>query len=300
MFLDLLLLWMRTPMKTNDSLLLVGANGFIGSAIAKYLLSKQIAYYSWDRHTHDLCNLRQTKSYMKQFKGATLRVIYLSSVTRTKMDSSDSMQANISMIDNFIKASKELKIASIIFLSSIDVYDNTEQKFLTEDSELNPNSFYAISKICSENMLQSAFRNSHLTIFRSPGVYGSGDKYDSIIGKFSKLIANRKSVRLFHNGNQLRDYLFVNDLAEIVGHFVKNPTSGIFNLSTGQSLRLSSIIKLISKFLGVEAKVHNIECSHSRDDLRIVNKKLLSYMPRVSLTSMTVGIKNYINENFGK
>ena len=130
MFLDLLLLWMRTPMKTNDSLLLVGANGFIGSAIAKYLLSKQIAYYSWDRHTHDLCNLRQTKSYMKQFKGATLRVIYLSSVTRTKMDSSDSMQANISMIDNFIKASKELKIASIIFLSSIDVYDNTEQKFL--------------------------------------------------------------------------------------------------------------------------------------------------------------------------
>ena len=90
---------------------------------------------------------------------------------------------------------------------------------------------------------------------------------------------------------------FVNDLAEIVAHFVKNPTSGIFNLSTGQSLRLLAIIKLISKFLGVEAKIHNIECNHSRDDLRIVNKKLLSYMPRAPLTSMTVGIKNYINEN---
>ena len=171
-------------------------------------------------------------------------------------------------------------------------------QFLTEDSELNPKSFYAISKICSENMLQSAFRNSHLTIFRLPGVYGSGDKYDSIIGKFSKLIANRKSVRLFHNGNQLRDYLFVNDLAEIVAHFVKHPTSGIFNISSGKSLRITSIIKLIAKFLGVKAVIHNVHCNEKKDDLRITSQKLLSYMPGLSLTSMTAGIKHYISENF--
>ena len=66
------------------------------------------------------------------------------------------MEKNIKMIRNFIRASKELNIISLVFLSSIDVYAQKFDSPLTEESDLFPSSFYATSKICSEYMLQSA------------------------------------------------------------------------------------------------------------------------------------------------
>ena len=236
------------------------------------------------------------KKYFRSFREKTLDVIFVASITRSKEDSFSSMQKNILMINNFIDASQNLKLNSLIFISSVDVYDNKENTQLTEESFLFPSNPYAISKICSEEMLKSAFKENILTILRLPGAYGPNDQFQSIVGGFINSINRKEVITLTNQGRQLRDYVFVNDIGDIILELIKKPQRGIFNLSTGSSLELISNINLISKLLDKEPIIEKSFEKTKEYNLMVSNKKLAKVFINFSFTSMELGIKKYIQE----
>jgi len=283
-------------MKKTSLILVIGGNGFIGKSVIQKLNKKFLATKNISRQECDLLDSHQTKKYFKSFKEKTLDVIFVASITRSKEDSFSSMQKNIIMIKNFIDASKNLEINSLIFISSVDVYDNKENNQLTEESFLFPSNPYAISKICSEEMLKSAFKENILTILRLPGVYGPNDQFQSIVGSFINSINRKEVITLKNQGRQLRDYVFVNDIVDIILELIKKPQEGIFNLSTGRSLELISIINLISKFLDKEPIIEESFEKSKEYNLMVSNKKLAKVLTNFSFTSMDLGIKKYIQE----
>ena len=283
-------------MKKRNLILVVGGNGFIGKSVIKNLKNNFFTTKNINRQECDLLDSHQTKKYFKSFRKKTLDVIFVASITRSKEDSFSSMQKNITMINNFIDASKNLELNSLIFISSVDVYDNKENTQLTEESFLFPSNPYAISKICSEEMLKSAFKETILTILRLPGAYGPNDQFQSIIGGFINSINRKETITLTNQGRQLRDYVFVNDIGDIILELIKKPQEGIFNLSTGSSLELISIINLISKFLDKEPIIEESFEKSKEYNLRVSNKKIAKVFTNFSFTSMELGIKKYIQE----
>jgi nucleoside-diphosphate-sugar epimerase len=281
-------------MNRKSLILVVGSNGFIGKSIIKNLKNNSLATKNISRKECDLLDSYQTIKYFRSFREKTLDVIFVASITRSKEDSFSSMQKNIIMIKNFIDASQNLDINSLIFISSVDVYDNKENTQLTEESFLFPSNPYAISKICSEEMLKSAFKEGILTILRLPGAYGPNDQFQSIVGGFINSINRKEVITLKNQGRQLRDYVFVNDIGDIILELLKKPQEGIFNLSTGSSLELISIINLISKFLDKESIIEGSLEKSKEYNLRISNKKLADIFTNFSFTSMELGIKKYI------
>jgi nucleoside-diphosphate-sugar epimerase len=281
-------------MNRKSLILVVGSNGFIGKSIIKNLKNNSLATKNISRKECDLLDSYQTIKYFRSFREKTLDVIFVASITRSKEDSFSSMQKNIIMIKNFIDASKNLKLNSLIFISSVDVYDYKENTQLTEESFLFPSNPYAISKICSEEMLKSAFKENILTILRLPGAYGPNDQFQSIVGGFINSINRKEVITLKNQGRQLRDYVFVNDIGDIILELLKKPQEGIFNLSTGSSLELISIINLISKFLDKESIIEGSLEKSKEYNLRISNKKLADIFSNFSFTSMELGIKKYI------
>ena len=281
-------------MNRKSLILVVGSNGFIGKSIIKNLNNNSLDTKNISRKECDLLDSHQTTKYFRSFREKTLDVIFAASITRAKEDSFSSMQKNIIMIKNFIDASQNLDINSLIFISSVDVYDNKENTQLTEESFLFPSNPYAISKICSEEMLKSAFKENILTILRLPGAYGPNDQFQSIVGGFINSINRKEVITLKNQGRQLRDYVFVNDIGDIILELLKKPQEGIFNLSTGSSLELISIINLISKFLDKESIIEGSLEKSKEYNLRISNKKLADIFSNFSFTSMELGIKKYI------
>ena len=145
-------------------------------------------------------------------------------------------------------------------------------------------------------MLKSAFKENFLTILRLPGAYGPNDQFQSIVGGFINSINRKEVITLTNQGRQLRDYVFVNDIGDIILELIKKPQEGIFNLSTGSSLELISIINLISKFLDKEPIIEESYEKSKEYNLRVSNKKIAKVFTNFSFTSIELGIKKYIQE----
>ena len=281
-------------MKNKNIVILVGANGFIGSHIAKSLTEHSIKFDVIGRKNCNLLNLNQVKFFLDHYKGKGLDIIFTSSIVRRKEDTISARKKNILMVKNFIESSIDHVINSFIYLSSIDVYENNGL-LLDESSKLFPSNPYSGSKIDSENILQKAFEDNFLTILRMPGIYGLGDNFNSIIGNFIKSIKEDMPLNITNNGEQLRDYLYIDDVSRCVLNIITTPTKGLYNLSSGNSLKLISIIELISKKLNKEIIVQPSSKDSLQKDLKISNSKFLNRFPNFSFTSMELGIERYLD-----
>ena len=281
-------------MNINKIAIIIGGNGFIGSEVVRALKKSSINYVSVSRKDCNLLALDEVKQYFLKYKAQNLDIIFTASIVRRKNDSESALENNILMIRNFIKATYSHQINSFIFLSSIDVYHNNNLS-LNESTKLLPNKPYAASKLSSEIILKKAFKDK-LIILRLPGVYGINDKNGSIIGKFTELIKNNTDLKLINKGLQYRDYLYVEDIPKVILRFLEIPSSGIFNLCTGRSIRLVEIVKIISNELGKTPLISESAEDLSQVNIKISNKKFINTFPNFSFTSMELGIKKYINE----
>ena len=124
-------------MKNKNIVILVGANGFIGSHIAKSLTEHSIEYDVIGSKNCDLLNLEKVKLFLNHYMGKSLDIIFTSSIVRRKEDTTSAKEKNILMVKNFIESSKGHAINSFIYLSSIDVYENNGL-LLDESSKLFP------------------------------------------------------------------------------------------------------------------------------------------------------------------
>ena len=279
-------------MNINKIAIIIGGNGFIGSEVVRALKKSSISCVSVSRKDCNLLALDEVKQYFLKYKAQNLDIIFTASIVRRKNDSESALENNILMIRNFIKATYSHQINSFIFLSSIDVYHNNNLS-LNESTKLLPNKPYAASKLSSEIILKKAFKDK-LIILRLPGVYGINDKNGSIIGKFTESIKNNTDLKLSNKGLQYRDYLYVEDVAKVILSLLERPFSGIFNLSTGRSIRLVEIVKIISKALGQTPLIKESLEDVPLVNITVSNKKFLDAFPNFSFTSMESGIKKFI------
>lgn len=116
-----------------------------------------------------------------------------------------------------------------------------------ENKPINPISIYALSKYDTENIAINygfAFQIPTL-IFRGFSIYGPGQSlsnpYSGVCSIFLSRIKNHKPPIIFEDGNQLRDYIFIEDTVDFLVKILGNKTSGTFNLGTGKPTRVLDI-----------------------------------------------------------
>jgi len=280
-------------MKRDKVTLLFGGSGFVGSNISKAFTSNSIRHLAIGTKECDLTKKEEVVQLLDPFKNYELDIIFTSSIVRKKEDSKKSQISNVSMVKNLAELVKDLEINSFIFFSSIDVYHHDMNEF-SETSQTKNNSPYAISKMESEKILHDALRDK-LTILRMPGVYGPNDKFNSVIGHLINIMNNKQKVEITNKGMQTRDYLFVDDISRAVLSLRKGPCSGIFNLSTGNSIKLIEIIDIIASNLKVTPKLEEVNSDTTQKFINISNKKFLNTFSEFNFTPIESGIRKYID-----
>lgn len=175
------------------------------------------------------------------------------SMENPKMD----CDVNLLGLVNILEASRKHKVEHFLMPSSAAVYGDLDTLPLTEDMIGKPTSFYGLTKLTGEGYLriyEQAF-GLKTVCFRYSNVYGprQGDGGEGgVISIFTRLINEGQGLTIFGDGEQTRDFIYVDDVVEANIKAMNHPElTGIYNISTNTS---TSVNKLMSYFKSISNK----------------------------------------------
>lgn len=185
------------------------------------------------------------------------------------------INSNIVGFLNILEACRHSQIKHLVYASSSSVYGlNGKVPFTEDDSIGHPVSLYAATKKSNELMAHaySNLYNFPTTGLRFFTVYGPWGRPDMSPFIFSKAILNNEKIKIFNNGDMLRDFTFIDDIVEgvikVIDHPAKEdytwsevkalPKSSpspyrIYNIGNSTPTKLMDFIKAIENAIGSEA-----------------------------------------------
>ena len=225
----------------------------------------------------------------------------ISSVPKSIEDPLATNETNVTGTLNVLLAARDSGVKKVIYASSTAVYGDTPTLPQNEEMMPNPQSPYAITKLIGEYYCQvfQAVYGLPTVSLRYFNVYGPkqdpNSEYAAVIPRFIRRICEGKSLIIFGDGEQTRDFVFVSDVVRANISAAESDATGVFNVGQGQRVTINELAKLIigimNKDVGViykEARPGDI-----RQSLADISKaKLFGYEPRYDLEK---GLKEIIS-----
>ena len=258
------------------NILITGVAGFIGYHLAKELKKKNCVlgidnfnnYYSpkYKKQRLNLISkknfkflkldLRNKKKLALVFKKFKPNIVYhLASqpgIMYSFKNPKTYVSNNIKVTRNLIEQSIIHNIDKFYFTSSSSVYGNKKKYPIDENSSLRPINTYAKTKKECEKILLKNFKNTNidLKIFRPFTVYGPYARPDMIFVSYFKRAMNKENFYLFNNGEYVRDFTYVEDVAKILSKFLKvgKINHKIFNICSSNPIKIKNLVKIIDKY----------------------------------------------------
>ena len=316
--------------------IVTGGTGFIGSNIVNELAKKNCEIVVVDRLDHPfkkkyLSSLKLIKVIKPEslFKFVENNHKTISSIIHMGAISSTS-ETNLKLLlnNNLFYSEKLFNLCNqfsikFIYASSAATYGGGENGFddnitLLDAIKLKPTNYYGLSKHLFDLKVLEQLNGSNKKLSSKPiglkffNVYGPNELHKgsmmSPIPKFLKDIQTNKEVnlfkshnKLFQNGMQSRDFIYVKDCVKIVMWFLKNKHhSGIFNVGSGKSKNFLELAQAIFDNQDLKSKIHFIPTPLSiRNSYQYMTKANISKLREIGykdkMTNLKDGINNYIN-----
>lgn len=201
-------------------------------------------------------------------------------------------ERNINATQVILEAAKDAKhLQRIVYASSSSVYGNAETLPTAETVCPQPVSPYGITKLAAEQLCFLYHQNFGVptTALRYFTVYGPRQRPDMAFHLFFKAILEQRSIAIYGDGQQTRDFTFVSDAvaANLAAASVPAAIGEVFNIGGGSRVVLTEILETIEKIVGSPIQRNHIEkakgdARHTAADVSKA-QKLLSYQPQVTL-----------------
>jgi len=227
--------------KTLPSRIIVlGAKGFVGSAVVKRLAKAKANVVALSRHELNLLDPDAAKKLAELLKPEDALVI-----TSAKAPCKDyaMLRENIDMMFPVCEALSKQPVSQVIYISSDAVYADSDHP-LTESSLAAPTSLHGVMHLAREMMLQSVVPETSLALLRPSLLYGAADPHNGYgPNRFYRLAAAKKTIPLFGNGEERRDHVYIHDVAELVYLCLSHQSHGVLNIATGEAISFYDIAR---------------------------------------------------------
>jgi UDP-N-acetylglucosamine/UDP-N-acetyl-alpha-D-glucosaminouronate 4-epimerase len=257
---------------------ITGGAGFIGSAIVRSLLRQgagrvvvidnlltgyeanlEEVKNSVDFHRADIRNYEEIAPIIR---GASVvfHQAAIPSVPRSIDDPIPSHETNIDGTFNVLRAAREGNAGRVVYAASSSAYGDTEVLPKVEDMTPHPKSPYALQKLVGEYYCNvfTAVYGLETVALRYFNVYGPrqdpSSAYSGVLSLFMKSLIERRSPTIFGDGEQSRDFTYVEDVAELnlKAACAPNVSGKLYNGGAGGRITLNQAWALLQKIEGVE------------------------------------------------
>ena len=220
------------------------------------------------------------------------------------------METNIIGIFNMLEAARLNNIESFIFASSGAPVGEVEPP-ITEDKAPKPVSPYGASKLAGEGYCSAYYRTYGLKTIalRFSNVYGPASHHkNSVVAKFFKNALNGEPIEIYGDGNQTRDFLYIEDLIDAIMLSTKTNIGGeVFHISSQKETTINEIAQKIKSIIEqsslIKVKI-NYKDKRAGDVIRnyadyTKAKKMLGYNPKYDLNTGLQNTFNYFKQLYG-
>jgi UDP-glucose 4-epimerase len=216
----------------------IGAGGFVGGAIAGRLVAAGIDVLALGRPRVDLLEKPDLAGLLADGDA----VVVVSAVAPCK--SNRALIENLIMVDAVCAALAEVEPSHVVYVSSDAVYA-TDANPVTERSPCSPTDLHGTMHLARENMLRGVPR-APLAILRPSLLYGAADPHNGYgPNRFRRQAAAGETVTLFGEGEEKRDHVFIGDMAEIARLCLLHRSAGVLNVATGVSISFREVAETV-------------------------------------------------------
>jgi UDP-glucose 4-epimerase len=202
----------------------------------------------------------------------------------------DYLQHNIAATQKLLEAAKKSSLKKIIYASSSSVYGACQELPMRETSPCWPYSPYGVTKLAAEHLCLLYFKNYGLPCLslRFFTVYGPRQRPDMAFHKFFRSLLNQQPLHVFGNGQQTRDFTFINDIIDgVIAAFTRGKPGEVYNLGGGQQIPLNQVFPLLEKITGRKVAINYIDSQsgdvpHTFASIEKAREEL-GYQPHFSL-----------------
>lgn len=284
-----------------------GGAGFIGSYLTRHLVKENHSVIIIDNlKKGKLENLRDVKQNIEFVKldildfdklkiainsvDGIFHEAALTSLPESFEKPKEYYKVNVVGTENIFKIALKNKI-KVVYASSSSVYGEVKKVPISENFKKNAPTPYANTKIQAENVAAKYIkRGASIIGLRYFNVYGEGQTgtYAGVITKFLHRIKQKKPPIIYGDGSQVRDFIYVGDIAKINLKAMKNKTrSGFFNVGSGKTISILELANLIIKTSGLPlkpkfAKPRSADAKLSQANIELV-KKTFNWKPETTL-----------------
>lgn len=284
-----------------------GGIGFIGSHLVKHLISEGHTVLVIDNQFRgrlsnlgeiqdevnfvklDILDYDKLKKSIQNVDGIFHQAA-LTSVPESYEKENEYKKVNVTGTENIFKIAKEFQI-KVVYASSSSVYGNIDKIPITESFKRVPINPYGLTKL-EDEFLAEKYAKSGVEIIglRYFNVYGIGQTLDyaGVITKFLDKINVTESPIIFGDGSQIRDFIFVKDVARAnLSAMISDVKHGFFNIGTGKSISIKDLAYLMIKISGksIQAKYEDLPPGDIKLSVADISNslKLLHWEPSTTL-----------------
>lgn len=259
----------------SSKIYVAGANGMVGSAIVRTLENN--GFQNIIKKTSKELDLRNQQQVFDFFEKEKPEFVFLAAAKVGGIHANNTYPAeflydNLMIQNNVIHAAYQNKVEKLLFLGSSCIYPKFATQPISEESLLTgtlepTNEAYAIAKITGVEMCKFYKRQYGCNFISAmpTNLYGYNDNFDlnnshvlpALLRKFIEAKKNNlENVTIWGSGTPMREFLFVDDLANACLFLMENYNEeDTINIGTGEDVTILELAKTIQKIVNYEGKL---------------------------------------------
>ncbi|MCL7754815.1 GDP-L-fucose synthase [Polaribacter sp. Z022] len=262
-------------MNKNTKIYIAGHRGMVGSAVWRALEKKGYTNLIGKTSKNlDLKNQSEIFSFLEKEKPEAIidAAARVGGILANNDFPYQFLMENMQIQNNLIDSALKLGVEKFIFLGSSCIYPKLapqplKEEYLLTDSLEPTNEWYAVAKITGVKACQAIrkqFKKDYVSLMPT-NLYGYFDNFDlktshvlpAMIRKFHEAKANDNSdVVLWGSGTPMREFLFVDDMAEAVVYALENKLPEyLYNVGSGKDITIKELAETIQKVTGHKGNI---------------------------------------------
>lgn len=262
-------------MKKTDKIYIAGHRGLVGRAIVRVLEAKGYTnIIGKTRKELDLTNQAQVERFFTEEKPdvVVLAAAKVGGINANNTQPAEFAYENMQIQCNVIKCCHDYKVSKLLFLGSTCIYPKLAPQPIPEEALLTgpleeTNEAYAIAKIAGLELCKFYKRQygDNFISCMPTNLYGAYDNYDlsgshvmpAMIRKFHEAKINKMgTVELWGTGTPLREFLYVDDMAEACIFLLENYSEEQhLNIGTGIEVTIKELAETVQKIVGFQGEI---------------------------------------------